>query len=149
VTLHPDLSAFIALLNSRHVDFVVVGAHALAHHGVPRYTGDVDILVRVAPENAQRIADVLEAFGFGELGLSARDFLIENQVIQLGRAPNRIDLLTGLTGVTFDEVWQARVPGVLDDLPVAYIGKAQLILNKKALARPKDLADVAFFEGTG
>lgn len=147
MNLHPDLSAFIELLHSKNVEYVVVGAHALAYHGVPRYTGDLDILVRASPENAARLEEALDAFGFGDLGLSAKDFLVEEQVVQLGYAPNRIDLLTSLTGVSFDEVWAGRVEGTLGTLPVFFIGKTQFIANKQALGRLKDLADIAAIEG--
>jgi hypothetical protein len=99
--------AFIESLNSHGVEYVVVGAVALAHHGHPRYTDDLDVLVRNSPEHVQRLQKALEAFGLGSLGLKAADFSDSYRVIQLGVAPNRIDLLTSLTGVTFDEAWPA------------------------------------------
>jgi len=97
--LHKDLREFIASLNSHHVDYLIVGAFALAFHGVPRYTGDIDILVRATPENAAHVDQVLKEFNFASLGLSAADFLQPEQVVQLGYPPNRIDLLTSITGV--------------------------------------------------
>jgi len=140
--LHRDLREFVALLNSNEVDYLVVGAHALAYHGHPRYTGDLDLFVRACEANAQKLERVIVAFGFEDTGLRADDFLTEGAVIQLGIAPNRIDLLTGLTGVLFDEAWEERIEAELDGVPVHMLSKPHLIRNKKALGRPKDLADV-------
>lgn len=94
-------------------------------------------------ENASRIEQVLEQFGFASLGLKAADFEQPGRVVQLGIAPNRIDLLTSLTGVTFDEVWTERVQDALDGIPVAFISRKQFLLNKRAAGRPKDIADLA------
>jgi len=120
-----------------------VGAVALAHHGFPRYTGDIDILVRNSPENAQRLEGVLQGFGFGELGLKAADFIDSYQVIQLGLPPNRIDLLTSITGVPFEEAWAGRIEVALEGTRVSLIGRQALIQNKRATRRPQDLADLA------
>jgi hypothetical protein len=114
----------------------------MAYHGVPRFTGDIDFLVASSPENAARIERALAAFGFGSLGLSAKDFMIPGQVIQLGHPPSRIDLLTSITGVPFEEAWRERVPAELDGLPVHFIGREALIRNKRATARARDLADL-------
>src|ERR1700722_13615383 len=105
--LEKDLREFVELLNSRKVEFVVVGAHALAFHGHPRYTGDLDLLVRPTVENARRVVEGLVEFGFGSFGLAEVDFAKPDHVIQLGYPPNRIDLLTSISGATFDEVWQS------------------------------------------
>jgi len=105
VTLQEDLSAFLELLNAHRVEYLLVGAHALAYHGVPRYTGDTHFFVGQSATNARKIMDVLEEFGFGGLDIHADDFTRPDQVIQLGVPPNRIDLLTSLTGVTFAEAW--------------------------------------------
>jgi hypothetical protein len=145
--LPKDLREFVALLNSERVDYLIVGAFALAYHGAPRYTGDLDILVRCSEENARRIETALRAFGFASTGLKADDFLIPGQVIQLGVAPNRIDLLTSITGVGFEEAWAERQTAELDGLPVSFIGRAALIRNKKATARSRDLADVEALGG--
>jgi hypothetical protein len=146
MALAKDLKEFIELLNSREVEYVITGAYALAYHGIPRYTGDVDLFIRPSRENAGRMARVIEEFGFGTLGLTAADFAESERVIQLGVAPNRIDVLTTLTGVTFEEVWESRVQGELDGIPVAFIGREEFIRNKRALGRPQDLADVAALE---
>jgi len=115
--LEKDLREFIALLNSNEVEYVIVGAFALAFHGRPRYTGDIDILVRPSPDNGAKLERAISVFGFSSVGLSAADFLAPDQVVQLGRAPNRIDILTSLTGVDFEEVWDQRVESEIDALP--------------------------------
>lgn len=141
--LPKDWRAFIESLNSAGVEYLIVGAVALAHHGFPRYTGEIDILVRSSPENAQRLESVLKGFGFGALGLKAADFVDSYQVIQLGLPPNRIDLLTSITGVSFDEAWPGRIEVALEGTPVNFIGRQALIQNKRAARRPQDLADLA------
>ena len=140
--LPEDWRAFIESLNSHGVEYVVVGAVALAHHGHPRYTGDLDILVRNSTENAQRLEKVLTAFGFGSLGLKAADFSSSYQVVQLGVAPDRIDILTSLTGVTFDEAWAGREQGLIGETRVNFLGREALILNKKRTGRAQDEADL-------
>ena len=141
--LSNDLREFIELLNSLKVEFVIVGAHALAWHGLPRYTKDVDFLINTSPENAQTMANLIDAFGFGSTGLGADDFQITDQVIQRGMDPNRIDILTGISGVTWEEAWASKVSAELDGLPVWYLGKDAYIKNKLASGRPQDIADVA------
>jgi hypothetical protein len=143
MSLPRDWRAFIESLNSRGVEYLIVGAVALAHHGFPRYTGDLDILVRNSPENAQRLEGVLQSFGFSALGLKAADFIDSYQVVQLGLPPNRIDLLTSITGVSFEEAWRERIEAVLEGMRVNFIGRQALIQNKKATRRPQDLADLA------
>lgn len=138
--LAKDLSEFIALLNSNRVEYVIVGAHALAFHGVPRFTGDIDFLVRPSVENAARVAAALQEFGFKSL--TAADFTAEGQVLQLGFPPNRVDVLTSISGCGFDEVWEGRVDSNLDGQPVSFIGREEFRKNKRASGRPKDLADL-------
>ena len=142
MSLSADLREFIALLNSRGVDYVIVGAHSLAFHGRPRYTGDLDILVRPSPENAERIATVLIEFGFPESAFNPSDFLQPDQMIQLGRIPNRIDLLTSITGVATKEVFEKKIATELSGLTVYILSKDLLIQNKRAVGRPQDLADI-------
>jgi len=140
--LNKDLREFIALLNSTGVKYLLVGGHAVAFHGYPRFTGDTDFLVECSPENAARLETVLHTFGFGDLGLSAKDFLEAETIIQLGRPPGRIDLLTSIDGVAFQEAWERRVVAQLDGLPVSVIGKEDLLANKRTVARPQDIADI-------
>lgn len=144
--LQHDLREFIELLNSHGVDYLVVGGHAVAFHGHPRFTGDIDFLLRPTPENAVRLLLVLQDFGFGELALSVEDFVHPGRVVQLGRPPNRIDLLTSITGVGFEEAWNHRAQSDLDGLPVSFLGWDALIQNKKASGRPQDIADAEKLE---
>lgn len=135
-------SQFIESLNSSGVEYLVVGAVALAHHGWPRYTGDLDILVRNSLENGKRLESALREFGLGSLDLKAADFVNSYHVIQLGVPPNRIDLLTSITGVTFEEAWAGRIEAELGGTPAKFIGREALIQNKKSTGRPQDLADL-------
>jgi hypothetical protein len=137
-----DFRELLALFSVHSVEYIVVGAHALAYHGVPRYTGDLDILVRPDPENARRILKALDTFGFGSVGLTAEDFTVPNKVIQLGVAPVRIDIVTSLTGVSWGEAAAGRVKGKYGDNEVHFIGRKELIRNKQALGRKKDQADL-------
>lgn len=140
--LQSDLREFVELLNSREVDYLVVGGHAVAFHGYPRFTGDIDFFVRPTRENADKIMDVLVAFGFGDLGLTRESFTTPDMVVQLGRPPNRIDLLTTISAVAFDDAWAGREQGKLDGVPVFFIGRDALIRNKQAASRAKDRADL-------
>jgi len=140
--LQKDIREFIALLLSERVEFLLVGGYAVAYHGVPRFTEDIDFFVLISPENAQRLERVLVQFGFEGLGLAAKDFLESDQVIQLGRAPHRIDLLTGLSGLSWEEAWGSRQVIDLDGLKLSMIGKDALIKNKLATGRLQDQADV-------
>jgi hypothetical protein len=137
-----DFKDVLASFNAHKVDYAIVGAYALAHHGAPRHTGDMDILVRPDPENARRMLRALDELGFGSLGLKAEDFSEPDKVVQLGVAPVRIDIITSLTGVSWEEIAAGRVAGTYGDVEVYYIGKEQFILNKRALGRKKDLADL-------
>ena len=144
--LHRDLREFVDLLNSQGVEYVIVGGHAVAFHGHPRFTGDIDFLLAATPENAARVVRCLALFGFGDLGITDADLLAPGQVVQLGRPPNRIDLLTSISGVDFAEAWGTRVASTLDGLPVAYLGRAALLANKRAAGRAKDAADIEAIE---
>jgi len=137
-----DLREFIALLNSNAVEYLVVGAFAVAWHWYPRYTGDLDILVRRGEQNATRLLAALGQFGFGSLDLNTSTFAADGVVVQLGVQPNRIDLLTSISRVSFEEAWAAREYGALDGVDVAFIGREALIRNKKSTGRAKDLGDV-------
>lgn len=137
-----DFRELLALFNARQIDYIVVGAHALAFHGAPRYTGDLDILVRPDGENAKRILKVLDEFGFGALGLTIEDFSAPDKVVQLGVAPVRIDLVTSLTGLSWEEAAAGQVKGTYGDVAVHYLGRKEFIRNKRAIGRKKDLADL-------
>ena len=141
--LQSDLKEFIALLNSRKAEYIVVGGHAVAFHGYPRFTGDIDFFLRATPDNAERVLSVLKDFGFGDLQIGISDLTTPNRVIQLGRPPNRIDLLTSISGVEFDDAWPSRVSTDLDGEQVSFLGLNELIQNKRASNREKDRADVS------
>jgi len=137
-----DFRELLALFNAHKVDYLIVGAHALAYHGAPRYTGDMDLFVRPDSENARRILKALGEFGFGSLGFTPEDFTAPGKIVQLGVAPVRIDLVTSLTGLSWDEAAANREEGAYEDLKVYYLGREQFVLNKRALGRKKDLADL-------
>ena len=138
----PDFKELLELFTAHHVEFVIVGGYALAFHGVPRFTGGLDLLVRPDPDNARRILNALSEFGFASLGLVQDDFEQPNRVVQLGRPPVRVDLLTSITGVSWEEAWNGRVEGGYGDLPVPYLGREQFIANKLATGRRRDLVDL-------
>ena len=144
--LSNDWREFLESLNSRGIDYVIVGAHSLAFHGRPRYTGDLDILVRATRENAAKLVDLLNQFGFADAGFKESDFTEPDQLIQLGRAPNRIDLLTSITGVTTDQALASKVSADLDGIPVFILAKDAFIRNKRAVGRPQDIADLEALE---
>ena len=137
-----DFRDLLALFNAYKVDYIIVGAHALAYHGVPRYTGDMDIFVRPDLVNAQRILHALDEFGFGSVGLIIEDFVNPHKVVQLGEAPVRVDIITSITGVTWEEAYTNREEGIYGDVAVCYIGKKEFILNKRSIGRKKDMADI-------
>ena len=138
----PDFRDLLALFNEQRVEYLIVGAYALAFHGVPRFTGDLDLYVRPDPANAQRVLKALEIFGFRFPELTADDFVHSDRVVQLGVAPVRVDLLTSLSGLTWDEADRGKAAGVYGDVPVSYLGRDQYIANKRAVGRLKDLADI-------
>lgn len=132
----------IELLNSLKIDFVVVGAYAVAFHGYPRFTGDLDLFVRPSQKNATQLTKALRSFGFSIPADFESTFTQPEKVIQLGRPPNRIDLLTSITGVTFDEAWDDSIITKLDGIPVRILGRKMLLENKRATGRTKDVADI-------
>jgi hypothetical protein len=140
-----DYKELFELLNAGAVDYVIVGAYALAFHGAPRQTGDVDIFVEPTPANAKRIMAALNAFGFGGVGLTEDDF-IRDHVIQLGQPPLRVDFMTAIEAVSWAEARASRVAGNYGNVPIWYLGREALIKNKKATGRLRDLADVEALE---
>jgi hypothetical protein len=144
--LSKDWREFLELLNSRGVDYVIVGAQSLAFHARPRYTGDLDILIRPTPANARLVVDVLNDFGFTESGLKETDFLKAEHIVQLGRVPRRIELLTSISGVSTDQALATKVRAELDRIPVFVLAKECLIRNKRAVGRAQDLADLESLE---
>lgn len=140
--LNQDFREFIRSLDANDVRYLVIGGYAVAFHGHPRYTKDMDVWVEMTPENAPKIVRALEQFGFASLGLSAEDFLVPDQIIQLGYPPGRIDLLTTIAGVEFESCFASRVQTMIDETPVNFIDLKNLKKNKQATGRTQDLADL-------
>ena len=140
--IQQDFKDLLELFNSKQVEYIIVGGYALAFHGAPRYTGDIDIYVRPDAGNAGQIMSALDEFGFGTVGLTAADFKNPGQIIQLGVPPVRIDIITSIAGVSWNEAIAGRVAGKYGDIDVHYIGREQFITNKRSVGRKKDLADI-------
>jgi hypothetical protein len=139
--LQKDLKEFLGLLLSKKVEFLVVGAHAVAFHGYPRLTGDIDFLVRLNSKNAELLEQACSDFGFVGPPFVAAEFSKSGQTFQLGRPPNRIDILTSISGVPIEQAWEQKTVGTLAGYEVFFISKQDLILNKRSTGRPKDMAD--------
>lgn len=137
-----DFRDFVQLLIKNDVDYLIVGGYAVGIHGHPRYTGDLDIWLNPSVENAKRILLAVNEFGFSSYKLAVDDFIKEGNVIQLGYPPLRIDLLTEIDGVHFDECFKNKLVVDIDDLKVNFISYNDLIRNKKACNRYKDLDDI-------
>jgi hypothetical protein len=148
--LNEDFLDLLLAFTSARVRFLVVGAHAMAVHGVPRATGDLDVWVCPTAENAQRVMNALEDFGapFQEHGVKALDFETEGTVYQIGLPPRRIDLLTAVTGVEFEDAWAQRLEVRIAGVPIPFLGRRALIVNKRATGREKDLVDLHLLEGS-
>jgi hypothetical protein len=142
MNVEKDFRDLFALFNAHNVEYMIVGGYALAFHGAPRYTGDMDIYVKPDIKNAQRIMTSLAEFGFGSLELSAADFEKPDMVVQLGVPPVRIDILTSINGVTWEDAFAGRAEGTYGDVTVYYIGRKQLIATKRATGRKQDIADL-------
>ena len=142
MVLNKDFREFIQLLNDHDVLYLVVGGYAVAFHGYPRYTKDIDLWVWLDKSNAEKLLQVLEDFGFSSLDLTVDDFLDPEQVIQLGYPPNRIDILTDLKGLNFKECYPSKVEVTVEDTTINFIDLENLKKNKKATGRHQDLADL-------
>jgi hypothetical protein len=142
ILLPPDFKEFLQLLNIHQVDYLLIGGYAVAYHGYPRATGDMDVWIAVRPENAAKIVAVLKDFGFGVEQLTPDLFLKPDQVIRMGVPPLRIEILTTISGVAFDECYANRVVESIDNVPVNIISLADLKVNKHASGRLKDLNDL-------
>ena len=140
--VQPDFKELLELFNVHKVKYLIVGGYALAYHGAPRYTGDIDIFVKPDPENASRILKALDEFGFGSLGLKDEDFENPDKVVQLGYPPVRIDIITAISGVSWDDAFKECDKGKYGNVPVHYIGRKHYVINKRASGRQKDLADL-------
>jgi len=140
--MNRDFVEMLSALVEAGAEFLIVGAHALAAHGAPRATGDLDIWVRAAPENAVRVLAALEKFGAPLFDLTREDLSRPGVVFQIGVPPSRIDLMTSITGVEFEQAWSERLTVPIDDIAAPVLGRKELIANKRAVGRPRDLADL-------
>ena len=140
--LNPDFKEFFQLLNANNVRYLIIGGYAVAYHGYPRYTKDVDIWIWIDFENAERVVKTLKDFGFASLELKVEDFLAPDTIIQLGHAPNRIDLIMGVPGVDFEECYSNRNEEEIGGVKLKFIDLAGLKKSKKASGRTQDIADV-------
>lgn len=140
--LNPDFRDMLSAFDAENVEYLIVGAYALAAHGIPRATGDLDFWIRRVAPNAERVLRALEVFGAPTSDLSVEDLLTPNLVFQIGVEPSRIDILTAIDGVEFDDAWPRRLTGRIGDVEVPTIGIQELIANKRAAGRKQDLADI-------
>lgn len=140
--LNPDFKEMLSCLKDEEVDFLIVGAYALAAHGFPRATGDLDIWVRNSFENAEKVMRAVVKFGALTSNLSVEDFTAPDMIVQLGVEPCRIDLLTGIDGVAFDDAWQSRVKIAISNLEIDVLSKEHLLQSKLAAGRDKDQGDI-------
>jgi hypothetical protein len=147
--LAPDFDEFIGSLTAHGVEFVVVGAYALAFHGAPRFTGDLDILIRPAHDNAARLLAALAAFGFPVTDLNPAAITERRRMLQMGVPPVQIHVMSAISGVEWDEAWSDRVEGSLGSHRVQFLGRETFLRNKRAAGRPKDLADIDALEPGG
>ncbi len=143
IELHQDFKDFLRLLNSHNVDYLLVGGYAVGYHGYPRATGDMDIWVAVSEYNARKAAEVLSEFGMPKEAVSEKLFLERDKIIRMGVPPVRIEVITGASGVDFEECYSRREVIDLDGIAVNFISLKDLKINKRAAGRHKDLEDLA------
>lgn len=144
--MNPDFRDMLTALLDADAEFLLVGAYALSAHGQSRTTGDIDFWVRPSPENAARVWRALEAYRAPRRSLTVEDLATPGNVYQIGLAPHRIDILTSIDGVEFEEAWQSRVPKSVAGLEINVLAPHLLLRNKRKLGRPKDLVDAAWIE---
>jgi hypothetical protein len=144
--LNEDYRDMLSEFDAAGVEYLIVGAFAVAAHGLPRATGDMDLWVRPTPENSVRVMEALRLFGAPLNRVTERDFATPGVVFQIGVAPRRIDILTCIAGVTFDDAWASRLRVEVEDVPVNVLSKEHLLVNKRIAGRPKDRADVRALE---
>lgn len=142
MTLDKDFEEFVFLLNKHAIDYMIVGGYALAFHGKPRHTGDLDIWIDLSEDNAQKMIDVINDFGMGSLGMEKQDFLKKGGITQIGYPPLRIDILNEIDGISFNQAYPNKLIIDIDGLQVNYIGLEDLIINKQVSGRQQDISDV-------
>ena len=144
--LAPDFDEFIGSLNAQGVEFLIVGAYALAFHGAPRFTGDLDVFVRPTLDNAGRVLAAVRSFGFPVDALQPQDLIDPRRMLEMGVEPVQIHVMTAISGVSWDEAWRTRAAGTCGQRAVSFLGRDAFLQNKRATARPKDLADIDALE---
>lgn len=144
--MNSDFLDMLSALSAVGADFLVVGAFAMSAHGYPRSTGDLDLWVRQTPDNAARVWEALQRFGAPVGDLTAADLAQPDVVFQIGVAPRRIDLLTSIAGVNFDEAWRSRFTVEIEGLLIPFLSRELLILNKRSTGRPRDASDADWME---
>ena len=149
MAINPDFRDLFAALNAARSKYLLVGGYALAVHAVPRFTKDLDIWIEPDDENAPRVMEALRQFGAPLSSLSEAELAAPGTIFQMGVAPNRIDIVTSIDGVTFDDAWPSRFTASYGDVPIAVLSRAHLIQNKRAVGRPQDLVDAALLEEFG
>jgi len=142
IRLPPEFKEFLKLLNSHEVEYLLIGGYAVGYHGYPRATADMDLWVAIHQENAEKLVAVLKAFGFDVPELSVNLFLKENQIVRMGIPPMRIELLTTISGVSFEECYSERIADMIDGIEISIISLKHLKLNKRVSGRHKDLDDL-------
>lgn len=147
MVLNKDFREFIELLNAHEVQYIIVGGYAVAFHGYPRYTKDIDFWILPHPQNAEKLLAVLREFGFSSLDLTVDDFSLPNKVVQLGNPPYRIDIVTSISGVSFLDCLPSSIETKIDDVDVRFIGLEDLKKNKRSTGRLRDLSDLEELEG--
>lgn len=140
--LAPDFDEFFGSLIAYDVEFLVVGAYALAFHGAPRFTGDIDVLIRPTTANAERLLAAIAAFGFPSAGLRPDDLTNPDRILQMGVEPVQIHVMSAISGITWDEAWSGRQTGRCGSRDLPFIGRREFVVNKRATGRLKDLADI-------
>jgi hypothetical protein len=140
--VYPDFAELCSLLNESNVEYLIVGGYAVGFHGSPRFTGDLDLLVRPDVEHVARMLTGLSKFGFPIGGVTSEYLLAHQKILQLGRIPVQVHLMTAVSGLTWEEAWSSRQAGSYGETPVFFIGRDALLTNKRASGRLKDLADV-------
>ena len=140
--VQPDFKDLLELFNANNVEYMIVGGYALGYNGAPRYTGDIDIYVKPDSRNAEHIMKALNDFGFGSVGITPEDFVKPDRVVQLGVPPVRIDIMTSISGVSWEEASSGCIDGKYGDVPVKYIGLNEFVMNKRSTGRKKDLSDL-------
>ena len=145
-SVNRDFAEMLSALSEAGTEYLVVGGYAVIAHGYPRATGDIDIWVRPTPENAERVMLALKRFGAPLADLTEQDLVTPGLIFQIGVVPNRIDILTEIDGVTFDEAWASRITASVEGQEIPVLGKTALLRNKKATGRTKDLLDANWLE---